>query len=412
MKRVLWVLCAAAVACVAASTGVAGSGSASTITAKRVCTTGQIRCLAMVAVSPAGRVVAAARPSALPSGLTPAQLRTAYGLPAKAASPATVAIVDAYDYESAYSDLTAYSKAVGLPVMPHCTKAVTVSCFQKVNLGAGANSAVSKGWDVEIALDIEAVHAVCQNCKIVLVEAAHTDLASFVAAERSANGLADIVSNSWGLSPADGSLGTSNDSAFSYPGHAIVVSAGDDGYEPSYPATLNTVISVGGTSLRVGSDGTYRGESVWSGSGSGCAAGTIRGATRVAPAAFQKAAAGVSSAGCPTGVRGDNDVAAVADPHTGLAVYVKRSGWLEVGGTSLSAPLIAGIYALAGDVGSTKLPAASLYAHLGNTSAFRDVTTGSNEPSTGCDGVVARCTARRGYDLPTGVGTPHGISGF
>ena len=146
MKRVLWVLCAAAVACVAASTGVAGSGSASTITAKRVCTTGQIRCLAMVAVSPAGRVVAAARPSALPSGLTPAQLRTAYGLPAKAASPATVAIVDAYDYESAYSDLTAYSKAVGLPVMPHCTKAVTVSCFQKVNLGAGANSAVSKGW--------------------------------------------------------------------------------------------------------------------------------------------------------------------------------------------------------------------------------------------------------------------------
>jgi subtilase family serine protease len=321
-----------------------------------------------------------------------------------------VAIVDAYDY--AYTDLTTYSKTFGLPVLPRCTTTITAACFQKVNLGAAENSAVSKGWDVEIALDVETVHAVCQNCKIVLVEAASSNLVAFGAAERSANGLANIVSNSWGLSPVDGALGSKDDSAFSYPGHAIVVSAGDDGYAPSYPATLNTVVSVGGTTLNVGSDGTYRSESVWSGTGSGCAAGTLKGAERVAPTAFQKSAAGFASAGCPVGVRGDNDVAAVADPRTGLAVYVKSSGWEEVGGTSLSAPLVASVFALAGNVGATKLPAAFLYAHLGDSTSFRDVTTGSNEPATGCDRVLARCTARRGYDLPTGVGSPYGVSGF
>ena len=66
---------------------------------------------------------------------------------------------------------------------------------------------------------------------------------------------------------------------------------------------------------------------------------------------------------------------------------------------------------LGGDVGSVKRPSQFLYAHLG-TSAFRDVTAGSNRPSTGCDGVAARCTARPGYDLPTGVGTPNGLAGF
>ncbi len=405
-------LSAALVGCLAISSAGIGSVSASALAAKRVCTTGQVRCLAMVAVTPAGTPVAAARPAALPSGLTPAKLHKAYNLPVKASAPATVAIVDAYDYASAYSDLTAYSTTLGLPVLPRCTTTVTAACFQKVNLGAAENSAISKGWDVEIALDLETVHAVCQNCKIVLVEAARTDLPSFVAAERTANGLASIVSNSWGLSPVDGSLGSKDDPAFSYPGHAIVVSAGDDGYAPSYPATLNTVVSVGGTTLNIGSDGTYRSERVWSGTGSGCAAGTVKGAARVAPTAFQKSATGFTSAGCPAGVRGDNDVAAVADPRTGLAVYVKRSGWLEVGGTSLSAPLVAGVFALAGDVGATKLPASSLYAHLGNSSSFRDVTIGSNEPASGCDRVLARCTARPGYDLPTGVGTPYGLSGF
>ena len=130
------------------------------------------------------------------------------------------------------------------------------SCFQKVNLGATANSAVKQHWDVEIALDLEAIHAVCQNCKIVLVEAENDSLGI---ARWRPNGRrtssASIVSNSWGID-GDGGLGSAVDSAFNYPSHAIVVSSGDDGYAPSYPALLNTVISVGGTTLHVKSDGS------------------------------------------------------------------------------------------------------------------------------------------------------------
>ncbi len=406
MKRVFLAMGAALIASAVLT---AGAGAAA-VTAKRVCTTGRVRCTAMVAVAPSGKVLSAVRPAALPSGLTPAQLHKAYNLPTRAAAPATVAVVDAFDYSSAYSDLTRYSATFDLPVLPQCSQTVTASCFQKVNLGAGANSAVKQHWDVEIALDIEAIHAVCQNCKIVLVEAKSLGLAPFAAAERRANQLADIVSNSWGIG-VDGGLGSPIDSAFNYPGHAVLASSGDDGYAPSYPALLNTVISVGGTTLHLKSDGSYQSERTWSGTGSGCATGKLDRVRTVASLSFQRKAAGFSTAGCPAGIRGDNDIAAVADPGTGMAVYANGTQWIRVGGTSLAAPLVAAMYALGGDVGSVKRPSQLLYAHLG-TSAFHDVTAGSNEPLTGCDGVPARCTARTGYDLPTGVGTPNGLAGF
>ena len=406
MKRVLLAMAAVLIASAVTS---AGAGAA-TVTAKHVCTTGRVRCTAMVAVAPSGKLLSAVRPAALPSGLTPAQLHRAYNMPTKAAAPAAVAVVDAFDYPPAYSDLTRYSTTFGLPVLPRCSKTVTAACFQKVNLGAAANSAVKQQWDVEIALDIEAIHAVCQNCKIVLVEAKTLGVGSFVAAERRANELAGIVSNSWGIS-VDGGLGSASDSAFNHPGHAVVVSSGDDGYAPSYPALLNTVVSVGGTTLHVKSDGTYQSERTWSGTGSGCATAKLGSVRTVAPLSYQRLAPGFSKAGCPAGIRGDNDIAAVADPNTGMAVYANRVSWIRVGGTSLAAPLVAAMYALAGDVGTVKRPSQFLYAHLGTT-AFRDVTTGSNQPWAGCDGVAARCTARPGYDLPTGVGTPNGLAGF
>ena len=409
MKRVLLAL-GAVLAALTVVVPAAATAAATGETAKRVCVTGEVRCFAMVAVTPAGAIASARSAAAVPTGLTPAQLHRAYALPTAAPAATTVAIVDAWDYPAAYSNLTTYSKGVGLPVLPRCSTTVTTSCFQTIAMGAPPNSAIKHGWDLEIALDVEAVHAVCQNCKIVLVEAKSTSMDALAAAERTANKAASIVSNSWG-SPQDGSPGAATDSAFNYPRHAIVFSSGDDGYQASYPALLKTVISVGGTTLTVAADGSYEGEQVWAGSGSGCATGDDRLMAPVGPASFQASAAGYKTAGCPAGIRGDNDVSAVADPLKGLAIYTTRKRWIKAGGTSLAAPVIAGIYALAGHVGDTTLPAATLYSHLG-TSAFRDVTSGSNPGFDGCDGVPARCTARRGYDLPTGVGTPHGLAGF
>lgn len=103
-----------------------------------------------------------------------------------------------------------------------------------------------------------------------------------------------------------------------------------------------------------------------------------------------------------------NDVAADADPATGAAVYDSYGygGWMVVGGTSLSAPIIAGAYALAGNASALAYPAQGLYT--APASSFHDVTSGTN----GTCPIALQCHAGSGFDLPTGVGTPKGIGGF
>jgi hypothetical protein len=240
----------------------------------------------------------------------------------------------------------------------------------------------------------------------VVVEARSLRLADFAAAERVAGGLARIVSNSWSF-PGNGSQGAALDSAFDQPQHALLFSSGDDGYGAPYPASLGTVIAVGGTTLTLDEHGGYLDERAWSGTGSGCAFGGQWAARAPAHAqAFQMAVAGWAATGCGT-ARGVNDVAAVADPDTGAAVFTTNLGWVKMGGTSLATPLLAAVFALAGDALGDPYPAASLYRRAG-TNAFHDVDHGVNGPCL----VTVRCHARPGFDLPTGVGTPHGIAGF
>jgi subtilase family serine protease len=104
------------------------------------------------------------------------------------------------------------------------------------------------------------------------------------------------------------------------------------------------------------------------------------------------------------------DVAADANPNTGAAVYDStkyqgRSGWFELGGTSLASPLVAGVYALAGNAASVAFPASLPYGH---PTAMHDVTEGAS--TGGCS--TTACKAHTGYDGPTGLGTPNGIGGF
>ena len=103
------------------------------------------------------------------------------------------------------------------------------------------------------------------------------------------------------------------------------------------------------------------------------------------------------------------DVSADANPNTGAAVYDTiryqgQSGWFQVGGTSLSSPIIAAVYALAGN-GTSTVDGSYPYSH---TSGLFDVTSGSN----GTCGGSYLCTGKVGYDGPSGLGAPKGITGF
>ena len=357
---------------------------------------GAARCHAHVITDRSGRPLATSGPT----GYGPAQFHGAYSLPATAPQVQTIAIVDAYDDSTIEKDLGTYSSTFGLPP---CTTAN--GCFRKVNQSGVQGSYPQKnaGWALEIALDVETAHQICQNCKILLVEASSNSFANLAAAVDTAARLgATQISNSYGGSEFSSEA---IDASFDHPGIAITASSGDSGYGADYPASSPYVIAVGGTTLNLVNLGSnayaYGSEGVWGGSGSGCSAYLLAKSWQTSDPSWPRT-------GCDS-KRAVADVAADADPNTGASVYDStryqgQSGWFKVGGTSLSAPLIAGVYALAGDAGSVQYPASLPYA---NRAGLHDITSGSN----GSCGTIM-CNAATGYDGPTGLGTPNGSASF
>jgi subtilase family serine protease len=238
------------------------------------------------------------------------------------------------------------------------------------------------------------VSAICPNCHILLVEASSSSWQNLVTAVNTAAKAApSAISNSYGGSEGSGELAFA--SSYSHPGIAITVSSGDAGYGVEVPAAFSTVTAVGGTSLYTNA-GSARGwsESAWSGAGAGCSA-------YVSKPSWQ------TDAGCP--MRTVADVSAVADPNTGVAVYDSygppwETGWLVFGGTSVSSPIVASVYALAGNVSYVVYGS---YPY-GQVASLFDVTTGSD----GTCSVSYLCAAGIGYDGPTGLGTPNGVGAF
>lgn len=354
---------------------------------------GTVRCASYVASDANGNPLA----TASPTGYGPAEFHGAYNLPTTSSSNQTIAIVDAYNDPTAKSDLDVYDSTYGLPPFPSCSATVTSSCFRKVNQNGGTSyPRTNAGWALEIALDVETAHQICQNCKILLVEAKSNSFANLEAAVNTAASLgATEISNSYG-----GGDSAAN-SAYNHPGIAITASSGDSGYGVESPASYKSVIAVGGTALKLGPNNTYGSETVWSGAGSGCS-------TYNTAQSFQTTAADWAATGCGS-KRGVADVSADADPNTGASVYDStkyqgQSGWFHVGGTSLSAPLIAGVYALAGNASAASYPASLAYA---NPAALHDVISGSNGTCS-----TTMCTGAAGYDGPTGLGTPNGTGAF
>jgi subtilase family serine protease len=275
------------------------------------------------------------------------------------------------------ADLNVYRSKYGLPA---CT--TSSGCFAKQAYTSQTNT----GWAGEESVDVDMVSAICPNCKILLVEAASASMADLSTAERYATAHADYVSNSW-----SGNEGTKTyDDDYRTSCGAITAASGDLGHNAiaQWPAILPSVIGVGGTALASVSP---RAETAWLRTGSGCS--KIYGKPT-----FQN----TLNTGCS--MRAEADASADADPHTGVAVYdsFHQGGWLVFGGTSVATPIVASVFALAGETSADVV--GNLYSH---SSSFNDVTSGSN----GACGAPL-CVAGPGWDGPTGLGTPKGTDAF
>ncbi|MBO0768332.1 MAG: hypothetical protein J2O48_06575 [Solirubrobacterales bacterium] len=342
-----------------------------------------------------------------PTGTTPTQLQDAYKLSGLDAKGRTVAIVDAYDDPSAETDLAKYRSQYGLPA---CS--TDNGCFKKVNQSGDASPLPSAdpGWGEEISLDLDAVSAACPTCHIELYEANSANDPDLLAAQKTAeNSHPAAVSDSWGENEK-ASDETTGDPTFAATQVPVVAGSGDSGYGGFWPAANPHVTAAGGTSLKQASNSRGWTETAWSGSGAGC--------TLEPKPSWQ------TDGGCDK--RSNADVSADGDPNTGLGIYDTQNscgggalcdlllnlglaqgadGWVQVGGTSLATPILASVYALAGDNGSGSDGAKKAYA---NTDQLNDVTSGSD----GTCSTSYLCNAGPGYDGPTGLGTPNGTGAF
>jgi fibronectin-binding autotransporter adhesin len=338
--------------------------------------------------------------SATPSGTTPQEMRTAYGVNLAMfgsvvgdGTGQTIAIVDAYDQPNIASDLAAFDSYYHLPAP---------ASFTQVNQGGGTSLPGADspgGWGVETSLDVEWSHVIAPKASILLVEAnsnLYSDLLAAVDTARNWGGVC-VVSMSWGSGEFSGDSGY--DSHFTTPafhnGVTFVASSGDGGAGVDFPAVSPNVVGIGGTSLYFGTGGTYSSESGWGGSGGGISSLTSQ-------PGYQ---AGVVTQSATQ--RTVPDVAMDADPGTGVPVYSTydfgaSTPWEEFGGTSLAAPMWSGVIAIANQ-GRAQYGLSTLDGPSGTlpklyslpSSDFNDVTTGSNGYAAG-----------PGYDLVTGRGTP------
>jgi subtilase family serine protease len=327
------------------------------------------------------------KPFSAGAGFTPKQFDKAYGISALSKTKGkgiTVAIIDACGNPNVQSDLNTYDLTYGLP-------ATTV----KVVTPEGTPCSDPQAWGVETDLDVQMVHAVAPKAHIVLEAAKSATLKDLLTAAQDAYTKqgASVVSMSFGGSEFSGETAANVDGIFSAgvnQGVTFTASSGDSGCGAQYPAASPFVVSVGGTSLKVDSNGSYVSESAWNGSGGGLSAFENR-------PSYQDGFNSDSKRGIP-------DVAMVADPNTGVSVYdTDTGGFIVIGGTSVAAPMWAGITVLADGKRVSHFQNADyvLYSMVGNSanyaSDFHDVTTGSSG---------GNCAAGTGYDLVTGLGSP------
>jgi subtilase family serine protease len=336
-------------------------------------------------------------------GYDPQDLQSAYRIPTSGGSGQTVAVIDPFKERLAEEALPVYRKRYGLEPCPKSN-----GCLRQVNEQGEEREPPGPenyfGW-TETSTDIEMVSAACPHCHILLVLAPTSSLSDLAHAVDTAARLgATEITNSYGYSERnqrqpEANCGPTHCQQFNpdydHPGIPITASSGDGDYEVEFPASSPNVIAVGGTNLRKAHNARAWSEEAWGdeegeGTGSGCSD-------------LEPKPAWQTDSGCST--RTNNDVAAVAGTKTPVSVFLKESEtvgvWSLASGTSVAAPLIAGILAHASAF-SRSLGAEAFYEDPG---ALFDVTTGSN--ANHCEPGYL-CHAGPGYDGPTGLGTPDG----
>ena len=391
-------------------------------------------------------------------GLTPEELASVYGYnPAVGGSGQTIALVDAYDDPKIESDLAAFDAEYGIAA---CTKAN--GCFTKVSQTGSATSCrrPTRGDGPSRSRSTSRwPRSACPNCKILLVEAKNESFKNLAAAVDEAVSLrATEVSNSYG-GPEDG-LGSAELAAYKHPGVVIAAATGDSGYDdwtlysnegepvaaeqPDAPASLPSVVAVGGTTLELNASGKRKSETVWNGNGVLDASEVCRRRDR---RRLQHVVHSRTLAAGHARLRRDRlrrqtsrrgRVRRRGSKHRlrhlrqlqlrrSLRRIRRREGWLTIGGTSVSTPLISSLYALAGGTHGVEYPSLTLYGHLGESSSLFDVTEGGNgfcddgglacganeleEAKVDCEGTTA-CNAAPGFDGPSGVGAPNTLNLF
>jgi len=338
---------------------------------------------------------------------TPASIACIYGLVATSSicNPNTVftnpsggskaiAIVDAYDDPNAAHDLASFSAQFGLPP----------ANFQVVYAtGVRPPPDSTGGWELEESLDIEWAHAMAPSAQIYLVEAASNSLTDLFTAVQVASRLVAAagggeVSMSWISGEFEGE--TAWDIYFNTPTVVYFASSGD-APGVNYPSASPYVVSAGGTTLSMSlMNGSFQGELVWDETGGGLS-------RYEATPVYQAGISGLN------GARGTPDISFDANPSTGVWVYNSNllngmggpaNPWWIVGGTSVSAPSLAGIVNAAGHFYSSSTVELTEIYNLSLPSSFKDITSGA------C-GLYASNQAKPGYDLCTGEGSPRGYKG-
>jgi len=342
--------------------------------------------------------------------LLPDDLRAAYGLTqaAKARGAGeTVAVVEAFHDPDARSDFDRYRQMNKLPACVAATGAGCLTVLNQAGRGWPLPVGTAAGWQDETALDSEMVAAICPNCRVALFEAKSASLTDLGTAENSAARVARYISNSW-TGPDFSGESQFDARYFNHPGVAITAASGDAGYGPGYPASSQLVTSIGGTYLDTAGAGRRGWTEVgWSGQTTGPGTGTQSGCSSGEPKPGWQ-----TDSGCAN--RTETDVSAVADAPAGVEFYSSArdcGGVCKGYGTSVAAPIIAAVYALAGPPRAGTYPAEYPYLHRAGLYRVTSGADGSCEASRRylCNDAYS---LGDGYNGPDGLGTPDGTAAF